>query len=356
MQLEHLGWNDTLHTGLSQLQDAHLMPARVCASQREHYRLSTGDAELNGQLGGAFRHRAGEADYPVTGDWVAVRLQPHSAHATIVDVLPRRSTLIRKRADRTSHAQVLAANLDAVLLVTSLNHDFNPRRIERALAMIWEGGAQPVLLLSKLDLCDAPDAFRAEAERVALGVPVLALSALHRHGLEQLEPYLQPARTLALIGSSGVGKSTLLNALMGHVQMPTQAIRAHDGRGRHTTTSRELFVLPGGALLIDTPGIRELGLVEADAGLRSAFEDIDALAEHCRFPDCQHGSEPGCSVRDALANGSLDERRYRGYLKLQRELAYEARRLDERAQLEHRTKMRRVFRERKRHTRQLSKK
>jgi len=352
MTLDELGWTTALQCALAGLDDDTLAPARVSAAQREHYRLWTGDGEYEGELSGRLRHQASAGALPVVGDWVAARLEPQGRRATLVACLPRRGVLVRKRVERATEPQVLAANLDAVFLVTSLNREFNPRRIERALAIIWEGGAQPVVLLSKLDLCSDSDRYREQAEAVSLGVPVHSVSAHSGAGLAELSAYLQPAKTVALIGSSGVGKSTLVNSLLGGERMRTQAIREADDKGRHTTTTRELFALPGGALLIDTPGMRELGLWDAGDGLSTAFEDVAALAAECRFPDCQHQSEPGCSLKAALAAGTLEPARLHSFHKLQRELAHEERRRDERAMFEHRQKQRRLFRERKRQLRQ----
>jgi ribosome biogenesis GTPase / thiamine phosphate phosphatase len=352
MTLDELGWTEVLQCALAELGDDALAPARVSAAQREHYRLWTEDGEYEGELSGRLRHEAGAGALPVVGDWVAARLVPQGRGATLVACLPRRGVLVRKRVERAGEPQVLAANLDAVFLVTSLNREFNPRRIERALAIIGEGGAQPVLLLSKLDLCSEADRYREQAEAVALGVPVHSLSAHTGAGLSELSAYLQPARTVALIGSSGVGKSTLVNTLLGGERLQTQPIRDADDKGRHTTTTRELFVLPGGALLIDTPGMRELGLWDAAEGVRTAFDDVAQLAAQCRFPDCQHQSEPDCSLKASVAAGTLEPARLQSFLKLQRELAHEERRRDERAMFEHRQKQRRLFRERKRQLRQ----
>ncbi len=347
MSLESLGWADPFATALAELPlSEELVPARVAASQREHYRLLAEDGAYDAALSGQLRHRALPGELPVVGDWVAARIAPGERRATIAACLPRKTQLARKQVGRAAEAQVLAANLDYALLVTALSRDFNPRRIERTLALIWEGGAQPVLILSKLDLCEEPERYVADAGAVALGVPVHALSAQNGTGLEKLDGYLRPGCTLALIGSSGVGKSTLLNRLLGREQAATQAVRADDERGRHTTTARELYPLPSGALLIDTPGVRELGLLDADHGLSAAFEDIEALLQDCRFTDCGHGNEPGCALRAALAAGRLGHERWQSYEKLKRELAHEARRADPQARSAHQREIRRVMRQR----------
>jgi ribosome biogenesis GTPase len=291
---------------------------------------------------------------PIVGDWVAARIDPHGSGATIEQLLPRRGALVRKSAGGTSTPQLLAANVDVAFLVSSLNHDWNPRRVERALAMIWESGAQPVLLLTKLDLCPDPTPQLAAASEVALGVPVHALSVYEQRGLAVLAEYLAIGRTVALIGSSGVGKSTLVNHLLGESRTATRAIRSADDRGRHTTTHRELFELPSGGLLIDTPGLREIGLFDAEAGIELAFEDIEQRANDCRFHDCRHGGEPGCAIAAAIANGELDRARYAAYQKLKREEAHQARRADQRLAQTHRVELRKLHKriksEQKRHS------
>jgi ribosome biogenesis GTPase len=349
LELEVLGWTEPFVSSFAAIDEPELVPARVAGAQREHYRLIGRDGAHAAQLSGRYRHRAGAGELPAVGDWVATRIADRNA--TIIELLPRKSCLMRKRVDGSSAPQVLAANLDCVFLVTSLNLDFSPRRIERTLAMIWDSGAQPVLLLNKLDLCPEPERYLAEAEAVALGVPIHALSAERGDGLEQLAGYLQRGRSVALIGSSGVGKSTLVNRLLGETRLTTAAVRADDDRGRHTTTTRELFVLPRGGVLIDTPGMREIGLWDAAEGLRSAFEDIEALIARCRFGDCRHATEPGCALRAALANGLLAHERYDSYYKLQRELAHEARRHDPLATSAYRRELRSVMRERTRNAR-----
>lgn len=346
MELEEIGWADPFAAAFAETCDQSWIPGRVVSSQREHVRLWTRSGVIPAALSGKLRQTAGEGELPVAGDWVAAVLDPTGERAVVQAVLPRRTMLARKRPERSSELQVIAANVDVVFTVSALNLDFSPRRLERALALIWEGGAQPVVLLTKLDVCEDPEPYLEEARAVAIGVPVHAVSAHSGEGLEVLRNYLTPGNTVALIGSSGVGKSTLVNWCLGEAKAATSAVREGDDKGRHTTTARELFRMPDGGLLIDTPGMRELGLTEASAGLEAAFEDVEAFVASCRFGDCQHRNEPGCGVRSALERGELDPARYAGYQKLQRELAFEHRRRDERARVEHQRELRKVFRQR----------
>jgi ribosome biogenesis GTPase / thiamine phosphate phosphatase len=336
--LDSYGWNDALQQQFHEYAAQHsahgLVPARVIVQQRGLYVLATPSSEVTAQLSGRFAHAAAAGDYPVTGDWVAAAVRPAEASATIHHLLPRRTSFTRKGAGRGGSPQVVAANIDVAFLVASLNRDLNARRIERYLALAWESGASPVVVLTKADLCEDREVLKAEIERVAMGVAVHVVSALTGEGLDGLNEVLGPGQTAALLGSSGVGKSSLVNALAGKPVMATQAIREHDARGRHTTTHRELIVLPGGRLVLDTPGMRELGVWDADAGLATTFADIDALTALCRFRDCAHGAEPGCAVQAALADGRLDTARWGNYAKLQRELAHEARKEDPRARSE----------------------
>jgi ribosome biogenesis GTPase len=235
-------------------------------------------------------------------------------------LLPRRTAFVRRAAGGRSVAQVLAANVDTAFLVMGLDGDFNPRRIERALVLAWESGAEPVVVLNKSDLSDELAARRAEVERSAPGVPVCVLAAKHGVGLDALARWLAPGRSVVLLGSSGVGKSTLVNRLLGREKQPTREVRDSDQRGRHTTTHRELVMLPGGALLIDTPGLRELQLWSDGSGLAATFDDVSELAAACRFTDCGHGSEPGCAVRAAVTEQRLDPARLASYHKLHAEL------------------------------------
>jgi ribosome biogenesis GTPase len=270
------------------------------------------------------------ADLPVVGDWVVVLLGSEEGTGTITAVLPRQTKFSRKVAWQAAEEQVLAANVDVAFLVTSLNEDLNLRRLERYLILAWESGARPVIVLTKADLHPDPAAAVAEVETIAGGVPVQALSSLTGVGLDEVRALLEPGLTAVLLGSSGVGKSTLINTLTGEDLLATQEIR-NDGKGRHTTIRRELVQLPTGALVIDTPGIREIQLWVADDGIDEAFEDVTELFAHCRFSDCAHDREPGCAVRAALEDGTLAAERWDSYLKLQAELEHLDRKLDKRA-------------------------
>ncbi|ANS77061.1 hypothetical protein AWM70_02530 [Paenibacillus yonginensis] len=305
-----------------------LLPARVIADLGHKYRLITPLGELWGELSGKYRFMLSEGEgglVPVVGDWVAADCRPSDGSATIRGVLARKSQISRQAAGQETKEQIVAANVDVLFLVAALNHDFNVRRLERYLIMAYSSGAMPVIVLSKADLCSDLPLYLAQAEGAAPGVPVLAVSALEDHGIEQLAPYLSGARTCALAGSSGSGKSTLLNRLAGREIQATGGIRESDSRGRHTTTHRELFPLPGGGVLIDTPGMRELQLWDGGHdGLSSAFSDIEELAQRCRFRDCRHRGEEGCAVREAVASGELENSRLVNYHKTQRELDYQA--------------------------------
>jgi ribosome biogenesis GTPase len=321
-RLVELGFRDEDARAFARLEEPGLVPGRVVAGHTRYLRVLVEGGEALAEIAGGLRHAAGgPEDLPAVGDWVALRLPESGEGSAVVHaVLPRRTSFVRRAAGLRTVAQVLAANVDTVFLVMGLDGDFNPRRLERALVLAWESGASPVVLLNKADLADDLAARRAEIERVAAGVPVLTLAAKHGEGLEALSPWLAPGRTVALLGSSGVGKSTLVNRLLGREKQKTLEVREHDQRGRHTTTHRELIALPGGALLLDTPGLRELSLWSDGAGLDAVFEDVTALAAACRFTDCGHGTEPGCAVRAAVAEERLDPARLASYQKLSAEL------------------------------------
>jgi len=319
--LETYGWSDALQRAFAPHAAAGLVPGRVILQQRGLHGLATATGELRARISGRLAREAPPGGYPAAGDWVAVSLDD-AGGATIHHVLPRRTAFVRKASGPGGGMQVVAANVDVAFLTASLNADLNPRRLERYLAAAWQSGAAPVVLLTKADLCPDIAAAVAQIEAFAAGAPVHALSSLTGEGLDALARYLTPGRTAVMVGSSGAGKSTLANALLGTDRMATQAIREADARGRHTTSHRELILLPGGGLLLDTPGMRELGLWDSDEGLAATFEDIEALAADCRFADCGHSNEPGCAVRAALEAGDLDADRWRSFQKLRRELAF----------------------------------
>ena len=332
--LRRLGWSPFFAEHFQQYESIGLVPGRVTVEERDAYLVRTEDGERWTEVTGRFRHDAPTpAHRPAVGDWVALDERIHA-------LLPRRTKFSRKVPWLKTEEQVLAANVDVVFLVMALTErDFNTRRLERYLVTAWESGAEPVVVLSKADLCDDVPSHLAEAEATAFGVPVHVTSAVTGDGLEELRAYFAGDRTAALLGSSGVGKSTLINAFAGSDQLKTNEIRS-DGRGRHTTSHRELVLLPDGGLLVDTPGMRELQLWSADSGLDETFSDVAELAARCRFNDCSHDGEPGCAVRAALADGSLDAGRLDSYERLQRELHRLEVRLDKRLQAEERKKRR----------------
>ncbi|WP_240546161.1 ribosome small subunit-dependent GTPase A [Paenibacillus artemisiicola] len=326
--LELLGWNDGWRLAFDALPagGAGLVPARVTAQFASQYRVWAEEGELAAEVSGKFQFQAASrGEFPAVGDWVAAQPLPGERRAVIHAVLPRRTAMIRRAAGTVPEEQVIGANIDTLFIVNALNGDYNVRKIERFLVAAWESGSSPVVLLTKADLCDDAARRIAEVEAAAPGVPVHAVSALEDQGRAQLQPYLLPGRTIAVTGSSGAGKSTLLNWLAGEDRQLVQGVREDDARGRHTTTHRELFPLPGGFVMMDTPGMRELQLWESDAGRQEAFADIEAIAAACRFRDCRHEKELGCAVREAIRDGSLDEKRYLSYKKTGRELARQTR-------------------------------
>jgi ribosome biogenesis GTPase len=342
--LTALGWDDTFAEHFEPHAAAGLVAGRVAVQHRGAYDVLTEPGELRCDVAGRlWDESTSPAELPAVGDWVAVAARADEHAGTIQAVLPRRTKFSRKTAWQAAEEQVLAANVDVVFIVTSLNEDLNLRRLERYLILAGESGAQAVILLTKTDLADDVEGAAAAVGSIAAEVPVLALSSLTGEGLDEVRAYLRPGVTAALLGSSGVGKSTLVNTLAGEELLATQGLRA-DGQGRHTTARRELVQLPGGALVIDTPGMRELQLWVADEGLEEAFDDVTSLFADCRFSDCSHESEPGCAVKAALEDGTLARERWESYLKLQAELAHLERRLDRRAQAEERKKWRSLSR------------
>lgn len=334
MNLAWLGWSDFFARSFEPYCREGFTIGRVAIEYRNTYVLYSEQGELSAEVAGKLRHRASEPqDFPAVGDWVVIRVREAEKQATIHAVLPRKSKFSRKIAGAKTEEQIVAANVDTVLLVSGLDGDFNLRRIERYLILAWESGANPVIVLNKADLCSNIEQRIAEVETIAFGVPLIVLSAAQNQGLDALTSYFQPGQTVALLGSSGVGKSTLTNQLKGETIQAVQPVRRGDRRGRHTTTHRELIVLPMGGSIIDTPGMREIQVWAGDEGLQETFADIEVLAQQCRFRNCQHGNEPGCALQQALDDGTLDESRFFSYQKLQRELHYLTRKQDQKASL-----------------------
>jgi ribosome biogenesis GTPase / thiamine phosphate phosphatase len=359
MTLSSLGWDDFFAMPFRAFASSGLQPARVAVQHKHAYVVLSATGELSAVLTGALLHTSiDSAELPGVGDWVAISIREASARhdgqptADIHAVLPRRTVFSRASPGGDGRQQVIAANIDTAFLVTGLDRDFNVRRVERYLAAARASGAEPVIVLNKADLPQDPATAVDQGHAAARGVPVIALSATHDADLAVLRPWLRAGNTIALLGSSGAGKSTLINRLLGAERLATGAVSPAVNKGRHTTVRRELIALPCGALVIDTPGLRELQLWGADQGdVSEVFYGLAALAASCRFHDCTHGPEPGCAVQAALESGTLDPARWQSYLKLQREQAYAARRADPelaRASRERWKKIHRDYRQRTR--------
>jgi len=334
VQLRELGWNSIFEEQWLSKERTGMTPARIVEEQRQAFRVFSDAGEHSAEITGHLRHSAADRSaLPAVGDWVSVHIPSGEPKALIHEVLPRRSRLSRKVAGDRLDEQIIVANVDTVMVVTSLNGDLNPRRIERYMAAVWDSGAQPVLLLSKSDLCSDPLSQASRIARIAPGAGVYVVCALTGEGLAELSPYFVTGSTVVLVGSSGVGKSTLINRLLQSDVQITRSVRQGDDRGRHATTYRRLFPLPGGGVLIDTPGIRELQLWEGD-GLDDTFSEIQQLALRCKFTDCRHQTEPGCAILRAIEENELDAERLENYYKLQRELTHLEIRRDPAAQSE----------------------
>ena len=349
MSILRWGWNEYCKAVWQSAERDSVVPARVVAQGRGVWRVAGDFGDCLAEAAGKLRLAREEgADWPAVGDWVAVDLRNQGAATTIHEVLPRQSQFVRKMAGKKIAEQVIAANVDLALLVSALDRDFNLRRVERYLAQCWESGAKPAIVLNKADACEETQEKLQEMERVARGAPVCVISAKTGRGFDELEKQLARGKTIVLLGSSGVGKSTILNRLMGHVVQEVQEVREADSRGRHTTTARQIFVLPGGALLLDTPGLRELQLWDAGEGISQTFSDMETLAAQCRFADCGHEVEPGCAVQAAIAAGTVDRERFENWRKLQREMEFIQRKIDPQARQNEKQRIKQLMRSVKR--------
>jgi ribosome biogenesis GTPase len=342
--LQKAGWNEVWEEKFSDFAGKGLRPARVLAQYKHSYSLWTESGEADAEIAGALLYRAeAGGGLPVVGDWVAMRRYAPTDVAIITDVLPRRTKFSRKASGSAEQEQVIAANIDLLFIVCGLDHDYNLRRLERYLVAAGQSGAKPLIVLNKTDLCVDLEARVAEVQAIAVGVPVVAISAVSADGCgqvaETLLPMIAAGKTAALVGSSGAGKSTIVNQFLGTAAQATQPTRESDSRGRHTTTHRELFFLSNGGLILDNPGIRELQLWAQDlaqgsrnhlqtTAVNEAFPEIEALTAGCAFRDCTHTAEPACAVQDALASGEIDQTRWRSYLKLRREMRHAAAQTD----------------------------
>lgn len=321
MNIIDLGWNNFFNQQYEQIKSEEMIPARISKEHKNIYHIFSELGEMSAELSGKYRHQVkARSDLPCVGDWVVVAPRPQEGTATIHYLLERKGCFTRKAAGDLTEEQVLAANIDIAFLVSALDNDFNLRRIERYITTVWDSGASPVIILNKIDLCDDLQDYIDRVEEVAFGIPICPISAIENAGIEKLQQYLKPKITAAFLGSSGVGKSTIINKLYGSDIFKTSAVREDDSRGRHTTSHREMIMLPEKGILIDTPGMRSVQLWSDSETLKNSFSDIEEITTRCKFNDCNHTSEPGCAVNQALEDGSLDQKRYNSYVKQQKEL------------------------------------
>ncbi|EMY70833.1 ribosome small subunit-dependent GTPase A [Leptospira vanthielii] len=323
MQLSDLGWNSFFEQNFEKYKTQGLSAMRIIRENREKYIACCELGEFSCEISGKFRFDTdSKSEFPAVGDWVVTSVIPNEMKAIIHALLPRKSVFSRKVAGQITDEQVIAANIDIVFIITGLDLNYNLRRIERFLSIAWESKALPVILLNKADLCPEAELRKTEVESVAIGVDVYTLSATQNIGIDILNQYIQRGKTIAFLGSSGVGKSTIINSLLGMEHLKMNEVSELGSRGRHTTTYRELIVLPSGGMVIDTPGMRELQVWGDEEGLKYVFDDIEKLSLNCRYRNCSHENEPDCAVQNAISNGSLDPKRLESFLKLKKEFKY----------------------------------
>ena len=341
--LEKYGWEEFFRKDFEQYSKNNYTAGRVAIENKSNFNLYTVHGELTGEISGRFHYNAkATSDYPAVGDWVVIRIIPGESKAIIEHVLRRKNKFSRKAAGDTTDEQIIAANADLIFIVTSLNQDINLRRIERYLTLASENNAVPVLILSKSDVCENEEEKISEVSSIAAGIDIHSISAKENIGIEELKKYFSDNRTVAVVGSSGVGKSTLINCLTGSDEMEVSEIGLYKDKGRHTTSHRELLLIEGGGLIIDTPGMREIQLWEGNEGMGETFADVEEISVMCRFTDCRHDTEPGCAIKKAIEEGILTEERFNNYVKLQKEVRYFEIKQDKRAQIEEKKKWKKL--------------
>ena len=346
VDLKSIGYNETIDKEFESFKTQGFEIGRISAENKNNYLVLTKHGEVYGEITGKLLFNSDDAStLPKVGDWVAIQLYDNNELAIIHDILPRRTKLSRKVADRKTSEQVIAANIDVVFIVHSLDERFNINGIERYLVTAYQSGAEPVIILSKSDLCDDVENKLAQVKKISGNAKVLPISSIEHAGIDEVKQFFGDGETVVFVGASGAGKSTLINALLGKDLQVVKEVRIGDSKGKHTTTRRELIVFPEGGLLIDTPGLRELALWSSDNGFAVAFSEIETFGKECRYADCTHTHETNCAVKDAVASGQIPEEQYKNYLKLRKELEYLERRQDVNAAQEERRKWRSIHKE-----------